>query len=243
MGPRMHFLLVVFIAAIAREAKLTNANVIFRFELDFHVKSDKSTEQEDVINKTVIFNNDHITVKNNLNPDESIEEKLTERPEELLLVTTTVEPPRSMSDFWLEEQNLTGMTDKKLKEIVEALTKLNEEISPVVGRSDFGSSKVKIITRYLNILDASAAEALSSNTTSSGNKFEYLRKFIKLVDKLKEPPMGVNGGERTMEYLILKLALEKYQIAKLQADVEEQVIAAEKAWQQYRESKLVEVNI
>uniref|UniRef100_A0A0A1X5X4 Tropomyosin-2 n=1 Tax=Zeugodacus cucurbitae TaxID=28588 RepID=A0A0A1X5X4_ZEUCU len=243
MQPRIQLLLVAVIAVITRDAKLANANVLFRFALDFHVKSGDSNETEDVINKTLIFQNHHVIVKNNLNSEEPIDEELTARPDKSALVTTTVGPLRSMSDFWIQEQNLTDAADTKLKQIVKALTELNREISPVVGRSDFVSSKVKIITRYLNILDASAAATTDSNQTISPNKFAHLQKFIKLAEKLKEPPIDADGSERTLDGMVMKLALDKYQIASLQAEVEEQVTAAEEAWQRYVKTKLVEVAV
>ncbi|XP_036322306.1 uncharacterized protein LOC118736315 [Rhagoletis pomonella] len=246
MQLRLRLLLLALTTTIVKESKPAHANVLFRFALDFHVISGDSSEDEGVINKTLIFENNRVTVKNNLHPDEPLEEELTARPNELALATTTAGPLlEPMNDLWLQQQNLIDPTEQKLKEIVEALTKLNEEIWPVVGRSDFVSSKVKMINHYINILDASAAEALNSNTTTTNpaNKFEYLRKFLKLADKLKEPPGGVNGGKRSMEYMVMKLELDKYQIGKLQAEVEAQVAACERAWQNYVESKVVEVTI
>lgn len=217
--------------------------MLFRFALDFHVKSGDSNETDDVINKTLIFKNNHLTIINNLQPEESNEGELTTRPDRTALFTTTAGPLRSMSNFWMQEQNLTDATDTKLKEIIDALIALKQEISPVVGRSQFVSSKLQIITRYLNILDASAAGAIDSNQTISVYKFDQLRKFIKLVDKLKEPPIGADGSQSRLDFMVMKLALDKYRIASLQAEVEKQVTAAEEAWQQYVKTELVEVAV
>uniref|UniRef100_W8BYW6 Uncharacterized protein n=1 Tax=Ceratitis capitata TaxID=7213 RepID=W8BYW6_CERCA len=246
MLPRLQLLLLaVIITVISKDAKLTSANVLFRFAFDFHVKSgNDSTETHDgVFNKTWIFENNHITVKNNLSPDESVEEELISQTENAPSETSTVGPLRSMADFWAQQRNLNSATDRKLREIVNTLTKMNQEITTVVGRSDFVASKVKLITRYLNILDAAAAEEFSSNLTTTHTKFDYLRKFIKLADKLKEPPAGVEGGERTLDYVLMKMALDKYRIAQLRVEVDEQVTVAEDAWQQYVKSKLVEVDV
>ncbi|XP_011211369.2 uncharacterized protein LOC105231648 [Bactrocera dorsalis] len=234
MQPRIQLLLLAVIAVITRESKHANANVLFRFALDFHVKSGESNETDGAINKTLIFENNHVTIKNNLQPDESIEEELSAESDKTEPSGTTAGPLRSMSDFWMQEQNVTDAT-----EIVDALTQLNREISPVVGRSDYISSKVKLVTRYLNILDARAAAANNANLTNSHYKYDQLRKFIKLADKLKEPP--ITASERTLDYMVMKLALDKYHIADLQAKVEKQVTDAEKAWELYVKTRLVEV--
>ncbi|XP_018789430.1 PREDICTED: uncharacterized protein LOC108969271 [Bactrocera latifrons] len=235
MQPRMQLLLLAVIAVITRQSKHANANVLFRFALDFHVKSDESNETDGAINKTLIFENNHITIKNNLQPEESIEEELTAGPDKTETPSTTAGPLRSMSDFWLQEQNVTDVA-----ETVDALTQLNREISPLVGRSDYISSKVKLVTRYLNILDARAAAANDENLTNSQYKYDQLRKFIKLAEKLKEPPIA--ASERTLDYTVMKLALEKYHIADLQEKVAKQVTDAEKAWQLYVKTRLVEVD-
>ncbi|XP_014091162.2 uncharacterized protein [Bactrocera oleae] len=236
MQPRIQLLLLVVFALITRKTKLANANVLFRFALDFHVKSGDSNETDAAIDKTLTFENNHVTIKNNLHPEESIGRELTSRPDEMAQFSTTAGPLRTMSDFWMQEQNDTDAT-----EIVDALTGLYQEISPVVGRSDFISSKVKLITRYLNILDASAAAANDSHQTKSHYNVDQLRKFIKLADKLKEPPIAADDSQRTLDYMVMKLALDKYRIASLQAKIEKQVTATEKAWQQYVKTKLVEV--
>ncbi|XP_039967547.1 uncharacterized protein LOC126767851 [Bactrocera neohumeralis] len=236
MQPRIQLLLLAVIAVITRESKHANANVLFRFALNFHVKSGESNETDGAINKTLIFENNRVTIKNNLQPEESIEEELTAEPDTTEPHSTTDGPLRSMSDFWMQEQNVTDAT-----EIVDALTQLNREISQVVGRSDYISSKVKLITRYLNILDARAAAAHDANLTNSHYKYDQLRKFIKLADKLKEPPIA--ASERTLDYMVMKLALDKYRIADLQEKVAKQVTDAEKAWQLYVKTRLVEVDV
>ncbi|XP_067618330.1 uncharacterized protein [Eurosta solidaginis] len=243
---RVSLLLVVFIATITGEVKLTDANVLFRFSLGVRVGNNDSTETiggDDVFNKTIIFDNNRLTIRNNLDPNDMYEETVgTEAPyySKLPSSTTTVQPVLSADDFRMEEQR---KMEKKLMEIYEALTQLLQEITIIDGRSEYLEQKLKIIISYVNFFAQPAAKGFKSQNPNDNANLTCYRSFIEFVEKLDEPVVGLKMSEQVKDYYLLKSLLEKYKIFQLKEDVDEQMHAASEAWKQYVAKKVVKVDV
>jgi len=86
--------------------------------------------------------------------------------------------------------------------------------------------------RYVNEVDAAL-----ENLTNFGQLVELLRKFVALVDNLRDP--NNFGGVRSLEYVLLKLALEKYDLPNKRQEIGEYLGQAESAWQRYQNTQVV----
>ncbi|ALC47498.1 CG9837 [Drosophila busckii] len=182
--------------------KQIQANVLFRFALDFHVK-DNGTE---LLNKTIKVENNQLLVQNN-------------------------EEENSTSAPGTEEQTHGDVAKQLLKECKLGVQLLNAELTPLAGRSNQMAGILKQTIRYANEVDASL---ISGNMSQH---FGLLRKYLSLVDNWRSP--NNSGGERTLEFVVLKLAMEKYGIVSKQQEALEYLQRADRAWNNYRKHNVI----
>ncbi|SPP84022.1 uncharacterized protein LOC117586600 [Drosophila guanche] len=186
---------------------MVQANVRFHFTLDFHVKQPPNGGDE-TINKTILVENNQISVIDN--------------------EPTTV----SRIGQWTDKEQYNDATLQKVVEARRSVQQLNAELAPLVGRSNDLAIRLKQSLRYVNEVDATL-----ENLSNFGQLVELLRKFISLVDALREP--ANNGGVRSLEYVLLKLALEKYELNGKRQEINEYLQRAETAWTSYKNTQVV----
>uniref|UniRef100_A0A6P4EHK0 Uncharacterized protein LOC108043451 n=1 Tax=Drosophila rhopaloa TaxID=1041015 RepID=A0A6P4EHK0_DRORH len=186
---------------------LVQANVQFHFSLDFHVKQPPNSS--DIIDKTIIVDNNQISMVDN---------------EE----TTT----KSSMSQWTDQDHYNQATLVKVIDTRRLVQQLNTELSPLAGRSTDLARRIKQSMRYVNDVDATL-----DNLTNFGQLVELLRKFVTLVDNLRDP--NNLGGIRSLEYVLLKLALEKYDLPKKRQEIGLYLDRAESAWQRYQNTQVV----
>ncbi|XP_016977650.2 uncharacterized protein LOC108043451 [Drosophila rhopaloa] len=186
---------------------LVQANVQFHFSLDFHVKQPPNSS--DIIDKTIIVDNNQISMVDN---------------EE----TTT----KSSMSQWTDQDHYNQATLVKVIDTRRLVQQLNTELSPLAGRSTDLARRIKQSMRYVNDVDATL-----DNLTNFGQLVELLRKFVTLVDNLRDP--NNLGGIRSLEYVLLKLALEKYDLPKKRREIGLYLDRAESAWQRYQNTQVV----
>lgn len=109
-----------------------------------------------------------------------------------------------------------------------------------MDRSDFIAEKVKLMKRYLNKANAVAATGVG-NETAATNRFLILQEYVQLVDDLRVPPTHDQGGEQSLEYLLMKLSLEKHHLIELQTQILVEVLQALETWQTYVKTQLLDV--
>jgi len=181
--------------------------VRFYFTLDFHVKQPPNAT--DTIDKTIVVENNQISMVDNEG-------------------TTT----RSPMAQWTDQDRYNQDTLQKVIDTRRSVQQLNTELSPLAGRSSDLARRIKLSLRYVNEVDA-ALEDL----TNFGQLVELLRKFVALVDNLRDP--NNFGGVRSLEYVLLKLALEKYDLPNKRQEIGEYLGQAESAWQRYQNTQVV----
>ncbi|XP_001359826.5 uncharacterized protein [Drosophila pseudoobscura] len=186
---------------------LVQANVRFHFTLDFHVKQ-PANGQDETINKTILVENNQISVIDN---------------------EPTTKSPISQ---WTDHEQYNEATVQKVVEARRAVQQLNVELAPLVGRSNDLAIRLKQSLRYVNEVDATL-----ENLSNFGQLVELLRKFVILVDALREP--ANYGGIRSLEYVLLKLALEKYELNSKRQEINEYLQRAETAWTSYKSTQVV----
>lgn len=163
----------------------------------------------------------------------------------------TVASPILM-DIWSKQSQLNATANDKLQATRLAVTQLKNDVSVVVGRSDFIAAKVKLMTRYLNKVNAAipttTIEAKADDDgTSAGhdaaaaNRFLILQDYVQLVDDLRTPPSAAEGGERSLDYMVMKLGLEKHKLIELQTQILVEVLQAMETWQTFVKKQLVDV--
>lgn len=186
---------------------MVQGNVRFYFTLDFHVKQPPNAT--DTIDKTIVVENNQISMVDNEG-------------------TTT----RSPMAQWTDQDRYNQDTLQKVIDTRRSVQQLNTELSPLAGRSSDLARRIKMSLRYVNEVDA-ALEDL----TNFGQLVELLRKFVALVDNLRDP--NNFGGVRSLEYVLLKLALEKYDLPNKRQEIGEYLGQAESAWQRYQNTQVV----
>ncbi|XP_030374639.1 uncharacterized protein LOC115624476 [Scaptodrosophila lebanonensis] len=191
------------VLCIFTAAQLAEANVLFHFSLNFHVKDG----EDSLINKTIAVDNNKLSVEDS--------------------EQTTV----GAVPAWTEERQDTEAALEKLRRTKAAMQKLNTELSPLVGRSDDLAAKLKQTLHYINKVDAAI------ETGNFGEYLEPLRNFVVLVNRLGAPSAA--GGVRSLEYVILKLALEKYELLSLQEEISSYLLQAEAIWARYMSTKTI----
>lgn len=133
---------------------------------------------------------------------------------------------------WSNEDQFNDFTLKNVLETRSLVQQLNAELSPLAGRSNYLARTLKLSLRYVNAVDASL-----ENLTNFGQLVELLRKFVSLIDTLRDPSNF--GGARSLEYVLFKLVLEKYDIPNKRQEIGELLERAEQAWQRYQNSQVV----
>ncbi|XP_073817800.1 uncharacterized protein [Musca autumnalis] len=192
---------------------VTYANVIFRFGFNFGVDSGETSLKSDL-----------------QIGDELIKFSSGKQP----APTSTTSAPHFMNDIWSQQRKLNVTAHDKLQASRDAVTHLRNDLSDVVGRSDYLAAQVKLMTRYLN-------RANIALETNAANRFRILKDFVQLVDDLKIPPGDDVGGERSLDYAVMKMALAKHHLVELQNEVVVEVLQVMKSWQDFVKTKMLEV--
>ncbi|XP_016961084.1 uncharacterized protein LOC108031845 [Drosophila biarmipes] len=188
---------------------LVQGNMQFHFSLDFHVKPPANTT--DTIDKTIVVENNRISLVDNEG------------------TATTARAPMAQ---WTDQDRYNRDTLQKVIDTRRSVQQLNAELSPLAGRSSDLARRIKLSLRYVNEVDA-ALEDL----TNFGQLVELLRKFVALVDNLRDP--NNFGGVRSLEYVLMKLALEKYDLPNKRQEIGAYLGQAESAWQRYQNTQVV----
>lgn len=136
-----------------------------------------------------------------------------------------------VNSSWLEQDRYTEEAFSLLIDTKRVVQELNAELSPLVGRSNELAARLKQTMRYVNDVDACLENG------HFGQQVEQLRKYLTLVDTLKLP--NSTGGVRTLEFVLLKLALDKYQLPAKHQQVAEYLQRADAAWTTYKNSQIV----
>ncbi|KAI8129396.1 hypothetical protein FF38_04350 [Lucilia cuprina] len=241
------FFVIVLIHLSGKYFKLTQANSIFRFGFDFGLNLNENSF------KTSFKIGDNEESKEITTAKYS--SYFTESP------ATVVSPV--LTDIWSKQAQLYATAHDKLQATRVAVTQLKNEILVVVGRSDFIAAKVKLMTRYLNKVNtvlanntadtSSTATAAANNDNgavavvgghdndAAANRFLILQDYVQLVDDLRAPPTSAEGGERSLDYMVMKLGLEKHKLIELQTQILLEVLQAMETWQTYVKKQLVDV--
>ncbi|XP_023308485.2 uncharacterized protein LOC111690265 [Lucilia cuprina] len=241
------FFVIVLIHLSGKYFKLTQANSIFRFGFDFGLNLNENSF------KTSFKIGDSEESKEITTTKDS--SYFTESP------ATAVSP--ILTDIWSKQAQLNATAHDKLQATRVAVTQLKNEILVVVGRSDFIAAKVKLMTRYLNKVNtvlanntadtSSTATAAANNDNgpvavvggrdndAAANRFLILQDYVQLVDDLRAPPTSAEGGERSLDYMVMKLGLEKHKLIELQTQILLEVLQAMETWQTYVKKQLVDV--
>ncbi|EDW80993.2 uncharacterized protein Dwil_GK11820, partial [Drosophila willistoni] len=183
------------------------ANVLFHFSLDFHVKQPQNGK---LINKTIIVEDNRMSLANDN------EEESTSAPQ------------------WTAEENEYNVVAvAMLEKTRSSIQLLNSELAPLVGRSNDLAVRLKQSMRYVNEVDGS----LENRERNLAQHVEMLRKYVQLVNSLREPsPLG---GVRSLEYVLIKLAVEKYDLLARQQEVNEYLQRLETVWNEYKNTQVV----
>ncbi|TDG42178.1 hypothetical protein AWZ03_011406 [Drosophila navojoa] len=179
---------------------LCQANVIFHFALDFHVKQPENSTEP--IDKTILVDHNQVFIQDS-----------------------------KVNSSWLEQDRYTEEALHLLMDTKRVVQQLNVELSPLVGRSNDLAARLKQTMRYANDVDACLENG------HLGQQVEQLRKYVALVDALKLP--SSTAGSRTLEFVVLKLALEKYQLPAKQLQVADYLQRADAAWTTYKNTQVV----
>ncbi|KAM8703466.1 hypothetical protein ACLKA7_008140 [Drosophila subpalustris] len=132
---------------------------------------------------------------------------------------------------WPEESLYNQAAVQLLLSTKRSVQKLNTELAPLVGRSNDLAARLKKTMKYVNEVDASLENG------HYAQHVELLRKYLLLVDNLRSPSKA--GGVRTLEFVLLKLALEKYEVLVNQQEVEAYLQRADLAWTRYKNTQVV----
>ncbi|XP_020813900.1 uncharacterized protein LOC110188507 [Drosophila serrata] len=170
-------------------------------------------------------------VKQPANSTETIDKTIIVEDNKVSMVDNEV-TTKSPIGQWTDQEQFNALTLQKVIDTRSSVQQLNAELSPLAGRSNDLARRVKHSLRYVNDVDANL-----EHLTSFGQLVELLRKFVTLVDSLSEPSAA--GGIRSLEYVLLKLALEKYQLLRQRQELGELLERAESAWQRYRSTQVV----
>lgn len=132
---------------------------------------------------------------------------------------------------WDEENLYNEAAVQLLLSTKRSVQQLNTELSPLVGRSDELAARLKQTIRYVNEVDGSLE---NGNFT---HHVQLLRKYLQLVENLRSP--SKTGGVRTLEFVLLKLAIEKYEVLAKHQEVAEYLQRADLAWTRFKNTQVV----
>ncbi|XP_039495513.1 uncharacterized protein LOC120454358 [Drosophila santomea] len=186
---------------------LVQGSMRFHFTLDFHVMQPPNAT--DTIDKTIIVENNRISMVDNEG--------------------TTTKAPMTQ---WTDQDQYNQDALQKVIDTRRSVQQLNTELSPLAGRSTDLARRIKQSMRYVNGVDAGLEDL-----TNFGQLVELLKKFVTLVDNLRDP--NNLGGIRSLEYVLLKLALEKYDLPNKRQEIGEYLERAESAWRRYQNTQVV----
>lgn len=186
---------------------LVQGSMRFHFTLDFHVQQPPNAS--DTIDKTIIVENDRISMVDNEG--------------------ATTKAPMTQ---WTDQDQYNQDALLKVTDTRRSVQQLNTELSPLVGRSTDLARRIKQSMRYVNEVDANL-----DDLSNFGQLVELLKKFVILVDNLRDP--NNLGGIRSLEYVLLKLALEKYDLLNKRQEIGEYLERAESAWRRYQNTQVV----
>ncbi|XP_068155431.1 uncharacterized protein [Drosophila tropicalis] len=203
----MSLLVAICLILATAACSIVQANVLFHFSLDFHVKQPQNGK---LINKTIIVEDNRMSLANDN------EEESTSAPK------------------WTTEENEYNVVAvEMLEKTRSSIQQLNSELAPLVGRSNDLAVRLKQSIRYANEVNAS----LENRERNLAQHVEMLRKYVNLVNSLREPsPMG---GVRSLEYVLIKLAVEKYDLLARQQEVNEYLQRIETVWNEYKNTQVV----
>ncbi|KAH8307545.1 hypothetical protein KR044_000768, partial [Drosophila immigrans] len=182
------------------------ANVIFQFSLDFHVKQPANSTE--LVNRTITVENNKIHMQDNQ------------------LNSSTKAP-------WDEEFQYHQAAVQLLRSTKKSVQHLNVELTPLVGRSDELAARLKQTIRYVNEVDST----LEADGINLAQHVEQLRKYLTLVDRLRSS--AIPGGVRTLEFVLLKLTMEKYEVLAIYQEVFAYLQQLDSAWTRYRNNQVV----
>ncbi|XP_037951181.1 uncharacterized protein LOC119681940 [Teleopsis dalmanni] len=211
MGLRASLLIILFITCYTQ---FCLGNTLFHFAINFHIKDGNESSEEQVdLNQTQITEN--VEAQN----------FQAENAETTQFQVTT---SGYSADLLSAKQQLDETLDMKLQETRTAVQGFNKEISHLTGRSDTIAAKVKLTTRYLNkllrgaiIRTGTTADAITIIVAAGDNetdiKLDILKDFLKLVSDLKVAT--AEGGERSMEFMLINLLLTRHKLTSLESEV------------------------
>lgn len=179
--------------------------MIFHFSLDFTEKQ-LSNSSEPIVVNTFISDNEENLQNNN----------------------------QSALNAWPDRVQHNEAALEHLGATKRAVQQLNQELTPLVGRSNQLALLLKRTLRYANEVDS----LLERSSPELGELVEQLRKYVTLVQDLSTPS-SQQGGSRTLEFVLLKLAMEKYRVLSTQQEVAAWLQQADKAWKQYQHTQVV----
>ncbi|KAH8359271.1 hypothetical protein KR093_005500, partial [Drosophila rubida] len=186
------------------------ANVIFQFSLDFEVKHPVNSTEP--IDKTITVQNNEMYMQDNE------------------LNSSTNAPNRPS---WDEENRYDETAVRLLRSTKQSVQQMNTEIAPLVGRSDELAVRLKQTIRYVNDVDS----ALETEGSNFAQHVEQLRKYLTLVDQLRFSSRP--GGVRLLEFVLLKLLMEKYEVLAKHQEVTAYLQQADAAWARYKNTQVV----
>lgn len=201
--------------------------MIFSFSLGFDLGAHNSSE---VFNRTLIIEDNGITIKDNV---EEVAAENGEPQEQIATVTASWvglekeikaenSPVSTISDAELDRYNVSdavlerynAVAIEQLPAIRDALTGINQIISPAVGQNDEMAAKAKITTRYLNELN----EILALTNTKRWAKMQALDGFLDTMEKLER-----TESKNYMQSLAMRLLFKTYGLNELRTKVRDEL--------------------
>lgn len=169
------------------------------------------------------------------------EKQLSNSSEPIVLSTSTPDNEENLQDYnltalaaWPERPQYNEAALEHLVATKRAVQQLNQELTPLVGRSNQLALLLKRTLRYANEVDS----LLERSSPGLGDLVEQLRKYVALVQDLSTPS-SQQGGSRTLEFVVLKLAMEKYEVLTTQQEVAAWLQQADEAWKRYQRTQVV----
>ncbi|XP_013110917.2 uncharacterized protein LOC106089580 [Stomoxys calcitrans] len=139
-----------------------------------------------------------------------------------------------LDDIWTRQANLNATANDKLQLTQLAVTQLKNELIDVVDRSEYLTAKIQLMTGYISKVDVTME-------STAVNRFKILQHFVELVDELRKPPEENVGGEKSLDYIVMKMGIQKHKLVELQTEILVDVLQAMEAWQEYVKTKMIDV--
>ncbi|XP_075145008.1 uncharacterized protein LOC142220037 [Haematobia irritans] len=207
-----HQSLILYILILYSSYEISHANVVFRFGFDFGSNAEETS------------------LKTSLQIGEESHNYTIGTPKEEFTTNAPV-----LVDIWTQQARLNTTANDKLVLTQTSINQLKNDLSGVVGRSDYIAGQIKLMTRYLNKVNIALE-------TPGVNRFNILQDFVQLVDELRIPPGEDVGGERSLDYTVMKMAVEKHKLVDLQTQIVVDVLQAIETWQEYVKTKMIDIS-